>query len=207
MNWTLVLAALYTLIINPILVANGGYYVDFQGVLRVGGLGIGPNPFAFYLLAMLLMVFARFTVRLQLRYLALSLVLLGWIGATGTRIAALAAVVGIAAIGLLAARSTGNKKILVSALIASVVTGGVCLPTVLARSFGYVPTPAELYEMVRNPLTLYNTMSWSGRQVLWAVLWGAAMASPVIGLGLGSSHVVIREAFATAGCWACSCLL
>jgi O-antigen ligase len=199
MKWTLATAAVYTLIINPILVANGGYHVDYEGVLRVSGLGIGHNPFAFYLLAMLLLVFARFTVRLQLRYLWFSVVLLGWMAATGTRIAALAAVVGMSVIGILAARSSGDKRILAAAFTASVVAGAIFLPIVLARSFGYVPSAGELLELVRNPLALYNSINWSGRQILWAVLWGALMASPIIGLGLGSSAAVIRETFATAG--------
>ncbi|HEX6559068.1 MAG TPA: O-antigen ligase family protein, partial [Longimicrobiales bacterium] len=36
---------------------------------------------------------------------------------------------------------------------------------------------------------------WNGRELLWAILWGAFAASPIIGLGLGSSAAVIRETF------------
>jgi O-antigen ligase len=148
---------------------------------------------------MLMIVFARFIVRLQLRYLWLALVLLGWIGLTGTRIAALTAVIGLAIIGVLSARSTGNKKVMVGTLVGAVLAGAVFLPNVMARSFGFVPSPGELFQLFREPLALYNSISWNGRQVLWAVLWGAFMASPIIGLGLGSSAAVIRETFGASG--------
>ena len=195
MKWTLGAAALYTLVINPILVANGGYYVDYQGVLRVGGMGSAPAPFAYYLLAILMMVFARFTVRMQTSYLWFGLVLLVWIGLTGARIAALAAVVGVGTIGVLAAKSSGNRKILVGALVAVGLSAVVAVPTVLARTFGFVPTPGELFQLVRSPVALYNSINWGGRQLLWALLWAAFMGSPIFGLGLGSTVAVIRESF------------
>src|SRR5688572_15126826 len=53
-NYTLIAAALYALVINPILAANGGYRYDPDGTLRVGGLGMGDNAFGFYITAMLM---------------------------------------------------------------------------------------------------------------------------------------------------------
>jgi O-antigen ligase len=194
MRYTLVTAAFLTLVLNPIMVAGGGYRVD-AGIVRVGGLGIGDNPFAFYCTIMLLIVFTRFMLRMQVRYLGFSAVLLIWIALTHTRIAALAAVVGLAVIGLLYAWSIGNRRVLIGAMIAAAVAGAVMLPSVMVRSFGFVPTPAKLFDLARNPMVLYGSINWQGRELLWAILWGAFMSSPLIGLGLGSSTAVIRETF------------
>jgi O-antigen ligase len=122
-----------------------------------------------------------------------------WLLLTATRIAALAAVTGILAIGLLSAVASGNRKVLLASLCVAVGAGTILLPTVLTRTLGTVPTLGELFQLVRNPLLLYNSINWNGRDLLWAILWGAFMASPIVGLGLGSSSAVIRETFPNQG--------
>ena len=192
-------AALYVLLINPILAFNGGYRVDPDGFLRVGGMGSGDNPFAFYVTVILLMSFARFMLRAQLRWLLFSGVLVVWIALTGTRIAVLAAAAGFMTLALLAALTAQNRKVVVVSLLAMAGVTIVLLPNALARTFGFVPTPGELLGLMRDPGALYTSINWQGRQLLWAILWGAFMASPFFGNGLGSSTVVIRETFPDQG--------
>jgi O-antigen ligase len=199
MRYTLLAAAVLTLVVNPILAASGGYRVDADGFVRVGGLGIGDNPYAFYCTIMLMIVFSRFIMRMQVRYLAFSVVLIVWIALTHTRIAALASVVGLGVILLLYAWTSGNRRVAIGALIAVSIVGAALLPSVLIRSFGFMPTPGKIFELVRNPLALYGAINWQGRQLIWAILWASFMASPLIGLGLGSSSAVIREAFPSHG--------
>lgn len=199
LKYTLGAAAIYTIVINPILAMNGGYRIDFDGTLRVGGLGSGDNPFAFYVTAILMMAFARFMIRREIPFFLLSLVLIVWVALTGTRIAALASVIGMTLIGLFTAFSSGNRKMIMATVFAVVIATVVLLPNVLQRSLGFVPTPGELYEIARSPLTLYNSVNWQGRELLWAILWGAFMSSPIFGLGLGSSTAVIVETFPDQG--------
>jgi O-antigen ligase len=195
MRYTLLAALLYAVIVNPILALNGGYRYDPDGSLRVGGLGMGDNAFGFYITAMLMICISRFMVRKEISYLLFSLILIGWVALTGSRIAAIASIVGIGIIGCLTALSSGNRKMIVATFAAVVVAAVVLVPNVLQRSLGFVPTPAELLSLVSNPLTLYNSVNWMGRELLWAILWGAFMSSPIIGLGLGSSTAVIMETF------------
>lgn len=195
LRYTLASALLFTLIINPIMALNGGYRVGFDGFLRVGGLGKGDNPFAFYVTAILLVVFSRFVLRLQLRYLLFAVVLIAWIALTVTRIAAFSAVVGMIVIGMLAALTAGNRKVLIGSLAVAGVAGMILLPNVLARSLGFVPTPGEFLEIARNPLVLYRSINWQGRELLWAILWTSVAAFPLFGRGLGSSTAIIRESF------------
>lgn len=192
----IILAALvYAVIINPILALNGGYRYDPDGSLRVGGLGMGDNAFGFYITAMLMITFSRFMLRKEISYLLFSLILIGWVALTGSRIAAIASIAGISLIGMLTAFSSGNRKMIVATVVAVAVAGAVLVPNVLQRSLGFVPSPGELLSLISNPLTLYNSVNWMGRELLWAILWGAFMSSPIIGLGLGSSTAVIMETF------------
>lgn len=195
LRYTLAAALAYTVIINPLLAMNGGYRVDLDGSLRVGGLGSGDSPFAFYVTAMLMIAFTRFMLRRQFSYLLFSLLLITWVWLTGTRIAALAALVGMGVIGVLAAGSSGNRKMLVGAIFSVTLAAGIMVPKALQRSLGYVPNPAEFLQLVTHPLTLYNAVNWQGRELLWAILWGAFLSSPIVGLGLGSSTAVIVETF------------
>jgi hypothetical protein len=195
MKYTLIAAVVLTVVINPILAWNGGYRVDLQGFVRVGGLGKGDNPFAFYCTAMLMIAFSRFMLRMQLRYLLLAVVMVVWIALTVTRIAALASVLGLFTIGLLAALGSGNRKALVGSVVGAAVVGLVLAPNVLERSLGFVPTFSNMVDLVRHPMSLYQSINWQGRELLWAILWGSFLAAPLAGRGLGSSTAVIRETF------------
>jgi O-antigen ligase len=145
------------------------------------------------------MTFTRFILRAQLRYLAFSAVLVVWIALTGTRIAVLASAAGFCVIGMLASLTSHNRKIIVVSVLATAGVVVVLLPNALMRSFGFVPTPAELFALLRNPAALYSSINWQGRQLLWAILWGSFAAAPLLGHGLGSSTAVIREMFPDQG--------
>lgn len=194
-RFVLISAAILTLIINPILAAKGGYRIDPDGTRRFGGLGIGDSPFAFYCIAILFIAFSRFVVRRGLGYLALSAVMVTWIALTVTRIAALATVIGVGVIGVMAAYRAANKRIFFATAAVAALAAVFMVPNVLHRSLGFVPTPHEFFQIVRNPVVLYNSINWQGRQLLWAIAWLGFMASPLIGLGMGSSAALIRESF------------
>ena len=191
----LITAAVFTLIINPVLAYQGGYRIDPDGIKRIGGLGSGDSPFSFYLMAVLFITFTRFVLRNRPIYLVFSMILLVWIALTVTRIAALGSLVGLGVIGVLAAYAAGNRKVLIATLAVAIVGGIILTPNVLRRSLGFLPTPMELFQIVRNPVVLYNSINWQGRQLLWAILWAAFISAPIFGLGMGSSAVVIHEAF------------
>ena len=106
---------------------------------------------------------------------------------------------GIGVIGLLTAFSSGNRKMIIATVAVVALAGVVLIPKVMMRSIGFVPTPAEFYQMARSPMTLYNSVNWQGRELLWAILWAAFLGSPIIGLGLGSSTAVIMETFPDQG--------
>jgi O-antigen ligase len=192
---TLVSAVLYTLIINPILVGYTGVDVDHEGRTRVGGLGMGIAPWAFYCLAILMFTMTRFFIRRNIGYLWLSAVLVIWIGLTQTRIAALAAVAGIAVVGLLTAWMSRNRKMLLGSVALVGIVAAVFVPFVMQRSLGFVPTPGELVQMVTDPAYLFRSINWQGRQLIWAIMWSAFLSSPVWGLGLGSGTALLRSYF------------
>ena len=198
MRYVLISVAFIAFILNPILVLKGEYRVD-AGIVRLGGLGIGDNPFAFYCMGMLFIVFTRYLLRRQLGYLLLSAVLFAWMALTQTRIAAAGAIVGLAIIGALTAFSTGNRKILVGAALTATIAGLIVVPQVLVRSFGYLPSPGEIAGLIAHPAALYESINWQGRELLWAILWAAFLKSPMVGLGLGSSTAVIRVTFPDQG--------
>jgi O-antigen ligase len=185
----------YALVINPILAYQGGYRVDADGFVRIGGLGTGDNPFAFYITIILLITFTRFLLRSQVWYLLFCAILVAWIALTVTRIAVLGAVVGLAVTGLLGAFAAKNRKALIASTAAAVIATAVLLPNALTRSLGFVPTPGELWALVRSPAAMYASINWQGRGVLWAILWASIISAPILGLGLGSSAAIIRETF------------
>ncbi|HEY0809220.1 MAG TPA: O-antigen ligase family protein [Longimicrobiales bacterium] len=195
---TLLSVVIYALIVNPIFVAYAGTEVDFQGNLRVSGLG-GTNGWAFYCTAMLMFTITRCFSRRNIWYFWLSAVLVVWIALTQTRIAALAAVMGIAIIGLLTALTSENRKTLIPAMVITGIISAAFVPFVMQRSVGFMPTPGELLHMVTDPAYLYRSINWQGRQVIWALLWSAFLASPVWGLGLGSATGLMRSYFGEGG--------
>ncbi len=196
---TLLSAVVYALIVNPLLIAYFGVDLDHEGRTRVGGLGMGTAPWAFYCLAILMLTMTRLFMRRSISYFWLSAVLLIWVGLSQTRIAALAAVVGIAVVGLLTAWISENRKMLVGSVVLVGVVAAVFAPFVMQRSLGFMPSPGEFVRMVTDPAYLINSINWQGRRVIWAILWGAFLTSPVWGLGLGSAATLLRSYFGERG--------
>jgi O-antigen ligase len=195
MLWTLGVGALLLVVVNPLFVLGGAYTIDWQGFLRARGVGAGENAISFYLLVILLISFTRFLVRNQWRYLALCGVAGFWIMLTRTRITILGMFFAMLVMTIYATWSARNYRAVVFAGLFGVVMGSMVLPGVLERSLGQVPTPGQLYALARSPRTMYETVNWQGRQVLWPVIYNEFRTRPLTGLGLGSSSAVIRENF------------
>jgi O-antigen ligase len=194
-DFALIGAALISLVMNPFYVLFGGYHVYDDGYVRVRGVGIHENPFSFYLLISLYIALGRFISRGQVRYLVLCAALGFWMVMTLTRITLLAAMVGLAAMavyGLFAAR---NPRVLLAAVAVGVLLSLPLVPAVLERSLGFVPSIGELFGLMRNPLALYESINWQGRELAWPIVYSAFTTSPVTGLGLGASILVMREYF------------
>ena len=194
-NYTLVAAAVLIFVVNPLFTMQGGYRIDPDGFRRVRSLSGHENPFSFYLMIVMFMAFARLVYRRQTRYLLLSVGAVFWIMMTMTRITFLASIVGVLLIALLASMRQGSYRALAAALVVTAVLAIPGLPFILDRSLGFVPTPGELVSLISHPEALYSSINWQGRTNLWPIVWTGFMASPVIGLGLGSSGVVIRQHF------------
>lgn len=187
--------AVICLIINPLYVAFGDFEREVGGWLRLQGVGSHQNPFAFYLLAALLMSFVRATTRRQWRYVLLCAVCSAWMVLTITRIAFGAAVVALVVVGIAGALVTRSYRALFGATAAVLLLAIPFAPPVLERTFGYVPSFGDLLALATNPRALYLAINWEGRQVYWPVVIAAYLASPVLGLGLGSSAFVLRVNF------------
>jgi O-antigen ligase len=190
----LVGAAAIALLINPIYVMSGGYIIDAAGYIRVWGVGAHQNPFSFYLVAMILLAYARFSVRGQARYLGLCAVLGVWLALTLSRSALVGIIGGFAAAALYNALITRNYRAVAAAAVAGVAVAAPLLPFVLQRTFGYIPGPLELISLVREPWALYGAISWQGREIIWPIVFQAYLQSPIIGLGIGSQMAVVAEA-------------
>lgn len=197
LDFALAGAAIIALLLNPFYVAFGGYEIYESGVVRIRGVGIHENPFSFYLLIAFYMSLSRLIHRGQLRYAVLCAALALWMVLTLTRITFLAALVGLAAIAVYGAFASRNSRTVVGALVAGALLALPLLPVVLERSLGFVPTIGELFSMARNPMALYESINWQGREVAWPIVFAGFMAMPWIGLGLGSSVVIMREFFPT----------
>jgi O-antigen ligase len=194
-NWTLIGAAVIALVLNPLYVMAGGYEVYADGRLRVRGIGVHENPFSFYLLAVLLLAFARYAVRGDRRQLLLCGVLGVWMVLTLTRITLLASMVGLAGIALYGAVLTRSYRVVAGAVVVGGAVALALVPVVLERTLGYVPTPGQLLTLVTDPMQLYHSMNWQGRELLWPVILAAMLSSPIIGLGLGSTGDILRANF------------
>jgi len=193
MMYTIGAGALIAFLINPLFVLAGGYSVDYAGNLRVHGMGAHTNPFSFYLFIVMLISLARFITRSQWRYLVLCGGLGLWIVLTITRITLLASMAGILVIAAVAAIAAGNRRAVFGGLLIALAVAIPFVPPVLERSLGFVPTPGELFELVRSPALLYHSINWEGRQTLWAVGAQGFFADPLTGLGLGASSALLRE--------------
>jgi O-antigen ligase len=174
---------------------SGSYGQYDDGTLRVRGVALHENPFSFYLLIALYMAFARFAVRAQARYLLLAGALGVWMILTLTRITFLAGAVGMAGIAIYAAVAARNVRVLVAAVAIVALIAIPLGPVVLQRSFGYVPSPAELASLARTPLALYEAINWQGREIVWPVIFSAFLQQPWTGLGLGGSTELLHHYF------------
>lgn len=195
MDWVLIGAAVLCLLINPLYVAFGDFEREIGGWLRLRGVGTHQNPFAFYLIAAVIMSFVRFTTRRQARYLVLCVICGGWMVLTITRIAFLAALVALFAVGIVSAVAARQTRGLAAAVVAGIALAIPFAPPVLERSFGFMPSPGELLVLLRSPDMLMTAINWEGRMIFWTVLYQAFMTSPILGLGLGASTHVLRLHF------------
>ncbi|MFW6078099.1 MAG: O-antigen ligase family protein [Gemmatimonadota bacterium] len=187
----LLAAAVLTLVVVPIHVMSGGYVVDARGDLHVNAPGLDHNPFAFYLLAMLLLAYARYSARGEVRYLVLGGVFAVWIALTLSRTTlggAIAGLVGAGAFGAVVAR---NYRALFGTAVLAAAVAVPLLPAALERSFGYIPSLGELWSLARDPAALYGEIYWAGRESFWPIVFRAFLTSPIIGLGLGASTAVL----------------
>ena len=195
MSWTLATGAIIVLLINPLFVFGGSYTVDPEGFRRVRGVGAHENPFSFYLSIILMISFARFVIRGQLRYIVLCGMSGFWIVLTMTRITLAGLLAGLATMAAYHALAARNYRALAAGCLLAVSLGGVLVPRVFERSLGYVPAPTELAALARSPGRLYEALNWQGREVLWPIVYHRFRQDPLTGLGLGSSTVVVRESF------------
>jgi O-antigen ligase len=195
MDFVLIGAVVICLLINPLYVAFGDFERNIGGWMRLSGAGIHQNPFAFYLIAALLMAFVRYATRREARYLVLCAICAAWMVLTVTRIAFLAVIVALLVVGAAAALATRRTRILIAAVAVAVVLSIPFGPPVLARTLGYVPSPGELLHLMVDPRALVVAINWEGRMVFWPVVYQAYLASPVIGLGMGASAFVLRATF------------
>jgi hypothetical protein len=192
MSWALAGGAAMALFIVPLLLLTGQYQFDAFGRLLAVGAVLNTSVLSFYMLVIALMAFGRFAVRRQPVYLILAAAAGVWIILCMTRITLLATVVAFLAI---AAYSAWRDRDIRLPLIAAVVMLLVVVPLTpiaLERTFGVVPTMAELAQLAGDPVGLYNRMNFQGREIIWPVVGQAFLASPVLGQGLGvSTHYVV----------------
>jgi hypothetical protein len=192
MSWALAGGAAMALFIVPLLLLTGQYQFDAFGRLLAVGAVLNTSVLSFYMLIIALMAFGRFAVRRQPLYLLLAAASGVWIILCMTRITLLATVVAFLAI---AAYSAWRDRDIRLPLIAAVVMLLVVVPLTpiaLERTFGVVPTMAELAQLAGDPVGLYNRMNFQGREIIWPVVGQAFLASPVLGQGLGvSTHYVV----------------
>jgi O-antigen ligase len=193
-NWVLA-GALFISVINPLYVMAGGYYVDMAGRIRVHGVGAHQNPFSFYLLIVLLFSFARYLGRRQYRYLALCGLLGIWLALTRTRITFGAGLLAFTALGLYDAVALRRYGTIARVLAVGGILAMPLLHLMMERTFGYRMGLGELLGLLRDPLRMYQSMSWEGREVIWPVVFAAFLSRPLIGLGLGASTFVLLANF------------
>ena len=192
-DWAL-WGAVALLLVNPLFVVNGGLLVEPEAV-RVSGAGTHMNPFSFYLLAIILLCVARVGVREQTRYLLLAGTAAIWMALTLTRITVLASLVAVIVVSLYAAFVNGNRRTLIAIVLVGVLIAVLTLEGVLVRTFGYVPTPRQLFALAADPVGLFQAINWQGRETLWGVLGIAFLASPIVGSGLGASSYALTVGF------------
>jgi O-antigen ligase len=179
------------LLLNPFVVANGGYAVEAGQLLRVSGPGSHHNPFSFYLLTILLICVARFRTRGHVRYLWLGAVALVWMALTLTRITFLASLVAVGVAAIYVTVKDRSARALLTVVSVGLLIGALVIRGVLERTFGYLPTAGQLFSLMADPIALYNAINWQGRETLWGILWLVFVQSPLIGSGLGASTAAL----------------
>lgn len=193
-NWALA-GALLIAVINPLYVMSGGYVVDGAGRIRVEGVGAHQNPFSFYLLIIILISFARYLSRRQYRYLALCGLLALWLVLTKTRITFGAALLAFTGFGLYDAVALRRYGTIFRVLAVGGVMAMPLIYMMMERTFGYRMSLGELFALMLDPVRLYQSMSWEGREVIWPVVFAAFLSRPLVGLGLGASTFVLISTF------------
>lgn len=193
-DWILAGAALL-MVVNPLFVAAGNVVVEESGDVRFGGAGIHQNPFSFYLLVVVLLALGRFSTRGQWRYLALAAGAIGWMALTLTRITMLAGFVALAGAALYGVLARRSWRPALAAVGLGALIGVALLPVFLQRTFGYVPSVSEILALARDPVALFLTINWQGRELFWGILLASWAASPFLGLGLGSSSGILKALF------------
>jgi O-antigen ligase len=193
-DWLLI-GATVLIVINPLFILFGGVFVEDTGEVRLMGAGTHQNPFSFAMLVTVIVSLVRFASRGQMRYLVVAAGATIWIALTLTRITFLAAAVSLGVVALYSAVVRRNYRAASIGVGAVLVLTLVLAPVLLERTFGVAPSLLELFELFQDPIRLYETINWSGRELFWAVLVLAWMASPWLGLGLGSSTSVLRSVF------------
>jgi O-antigen ligase len=193
-DWLLI-GATVLIVINPLFILMGGVFVEDSGEIRLMGAGTHQNPFSFAMLVAVLVSLSRFAVRRQMRYLVVAAGATVWIALTLTRITFLAGAVSLAVVALYSAVVRRNYRAATIGAGAVVVLTLAFAPVLLERTFGVAPSPAEFLRLVQDPILLYQTINWSGRELFWGVLVLSWMASPWLGLGLGSSTAVLKSVF------------
>jgi O-antigen ligase len=194
-DYWLIGAAIIALFLNPLYVAFGGYEVYDSGHVRIRGVGIHENPFSFYVLVSLFMALSRLLQRGEMRYLLLSIALGYWMVLTMTRITFLGALAGLFAMALYAIIAGRSLRVMAGTVAAAAVLVVVFLPLVLERSLGFAPSFVELAVMMRNPVALYESINWQGREAAWPIIYAAFSGEPFTGLGLGASILIMRQYF------------
>ncbi|MGH7477127.1 MAG: O-antigen ligase family protein, partial [Longimicrobiales bacterium] len=198
-DWMLGGAAVIATVLLPLLFIFGAYEITVEGRLLIPLVGLHTNPLSFYLLLMILVSFGRYASRGQLRYLLLCAALAAWMIPTLTRITLAAALAGLGGAAVLDGLIGRNRRTLIAALAIAALIAVPLLPVVLERTFGYVPSAGELWRLARDPVALYETMNWQGRQNFWPIIATAFLSSPLVGLGLGASSAVLAAAPAAGG--------
>jgi O-antigen ligase len=197
-DWTLAGAAAVALVLTPLLVLAGSYEF-LAGRLSARAGALHQNPLSFYMLMMMLVAFGRFAVRKQLRYVVLAALFGVWLVAAMTRITLLAAGVAFLTIALYTAWRDRDYRIPVVAAFLLLLVGAPLVPVVLERTFGTIPTVAELVQLAGDPVALYHRMNLQGRELVWAVAWQSFRANPVFGQGLGTSTAQAMAVLQTGG--------
>ena len=188
--------ALVGWVLSPLLILFGQYVVD-QGRVRIEFLGTHQNPESFYLLVIIIFCVARYAVRRQPRYLVVAAGCFLWIALAVVRIAFAAAVASAIAVMLTGALAARNRRIVLGMLATTAVLGMLLVPAVLQRSLGYMPSPAELYGMIRHPdwFWLSRHIGMEGREIYWPVVFGMFLQHPLTGAGLGASRGLLLRMF------------